>query len=275
MESVNRGFTGSDHLEQMTYWHWVLPHDGREPGEKLQELEMAGNYVIAGGSKGIGLAIVNRLRQHATRIDVYSRQVDDLQTDSVVHHHSCDFSQAQCPLTDLPATIHGAVYCPGSINLRSFRSLKRDDYVADFNINFLGAVNFLQQCYTGLANESDAIARGVVLFSTIAVGQGLPMHASIAAAKGAVEGLMRSLAAEWAPKIRVNCIAPALTETPLAARFFPNESAREAMNARYPLGRTGRADELAAMAAFLLSDDAGWITGQTLGVDGGLSTLRK
>lgn len=236
---------------------------------------MSGNYVIAGGSKGIGRAIVNRLRQHATRIDVYSRQVDDLQTDSVVHHHSCDFSQAECPLTDLPATIHGAVYCPGSINLRSFRSLKRDDYAADFNINFLGAVNFLQQCYTGLANESNANARGVVLFSTIAVAQGLPMHASIAAAKGAVEGLMRSLAAEWAPKIRVNCIAPALTETPLAAKFFHNESAREAMNARYPLGRTGRADELAAMAAFLLSDDAGWITGQTLGVDGGLSTLRK
>lgn len=236
---------------------------------------MSGNYVIAGGTKGIGLALVNRLRQHASRIDVYSRQLDELKTDSVVQHHPCDFSQEVGELTSLPPTIHGAVYCPGSINLRSFRSLKRDDYLNDFQTNFLGAVNFLQQCYAGLMQDADAGSRSVVLFSTVAVAQGLPMHASIAAAKGAVEGLMRSLAAEWAPKIRVNCIAPALTETPLAAKFFANESAREAMNARYPLGRTGRADDLASIAAFLLSQDASWITGQTIGVDGGLSTLRK
>lgn len=236
---------------------------------------MPGNYVIAGGTKGIGLALVERLRPHATRIDVYSRQLDELITDSVVQHRPCDFSQESAELTSLPSTIHGVVYCPGSINLRSFRSLKRDDYMNDFRINFLGAVNFLQQCYPGLTQGAEAAPRSVVLFSTVAVAQGLPMHASIAASKGAVEGLMRSLAAEWAPKIRVNCIAPALTETPLAAKFFANEAAREAMNARYPLGRTGQADDLAAIAAFLLSQDSSWITGQTIGVDGGLSTLRK
>ena len=101
------------------------------------------------------------------------------------------------------------------------------------------------------------------------------MHASIAAAKGAVEGLMRSLAAEWAPKVRVNCLAPALTETPLSAKFFASEAARQSMNARYPMGRTGVPEDLAAMADFLISPESGWITGQVFGIDGGMSTLRK
>lgn len=236
---------------------------------------MPENYIIAGGSRGIGLQIVNRLRKEASRILVCSRKLDELQIDDVVQHFTCDFAQGDCCLPESPEPIHGVVYCPGTINLRSFRSLKREDFLNDIQVNFLGAVNFLQQCYSGLNLESNVANRSVVLFSTVAVSQGLPMHSSIAAAKGAVEGLMRSLAAEWAPKIRVNCIAPALTETPLASKFFANESAREAMNARYPLGRTGRADELAAVATFLLSEDAGWITGQTFGVDGGLSTVRK
>jgi len=201
--------------------------------------------------------------------------LDQLQVDDVVHHHPCDFSTADVDLSDLPEIIHGAVYCPGSINLRSFKSLKLNDFVADMQVNLMGAIQFLQKCYPGLNGDSEGHPKSVVLFSTVAVGQGLPMHASIAAAKGAVEGLMRSLAAEWAPKVRVNCLAPALTETPLAAKFFATDSAREAMNARYPLGRTGRADDLAAMAEFLLSPAASWITGQTIGVDGGLSTLRK
>ncbi len=269
------GFDGSSERSYLAYRPFGQLAMSSEYSIEAREYEMSGNYVIAGGSKGIGLALVNRLRQQATRIDVYSRQLDQLETDSVVHHHACDFAQADCHMAELPTTIQGAVYCPGSINLRSFRSLKRDDYLNDFQINVLGAVSFLQQCYSGLTHDSNAHSRGVVLFSTVAVAQGLPMHASIAAAKGAVEGLMKSLAAEWAPKIRVNCIAPALTETPLAAKFFTNEAARETMNARYPLGRTGRAEDLAATAAFLLSEDAAWITGQTFGVDGGLSTLRK
>ncbi|MBL8890674.1 MAG: SDR family oxidoreductase [Planctomycetaceae bacterium] len=236
---------------------------------------MPGFYVIAGGSHGIGLQIVNRLRKHATRILVCSRSVGDLAVDEVVRHHPCDFSEPNGCLPEFQEPIQGVVYCPGSINLRSFRSLKREDFLNDLQVNFLGAVNLLQHCYPGLNLEGPGTSRSVVLFSTVAVSQGLPMHSSIAAAKGAVEGLMRSLAAEWAPKIRVNCIAPALTETPLSRKFFSSESAREALNARYPLGRTGRADELAAAATFLLSEEADWITGQTLGVDGGLSTVRK
>jgi 3-oxoacyl-[acyl-carrier protein] reductase len=149
------------------------------------------------------------------------------------------------------------------------------DFTADLQVNLFGAIQFLQACSPGLNRDCEGQPKSVVLFSTVAVGQGLPMHASIAAAKGAVEGLMRSLAAEWAPKIRVNCLAPALTETPLSAKFFATDAAREAMNARYPLGRTGRSEDLAALAEFLLSPAASWITGQTIGVDGGLSTLRK
>jgi len=113
-----------------------------------------------------------------------------------------------------------------------------------------------------------------VLFSTVAVAQGMPMHASVAAAKAAVEGLMRSLAAEWAPKIRVNAIAPALVDTPLAARLLSSPEKREALAARYPLKRIGEPADAAALSRFLLSPESGWITGQVFGVDGGMSTLR-
>ena len=138
----------------------------------------------------------------------------------------------------------------------------------------LGAVKFLQACLPGLKKGAGSQPSSVVLFSTVAVGQGMPMHASIAAAKGAVEGLTRTLGAEWAPQIRVNCVAPALTETPLAERFFANDEKREAMAVRYPLKRTGMPSDLAQAACFLLQPSNSWITGQVLGVDGGMSTLR-
>lgn len=114
----------------------------------------------------------------------------------------------------------------------------------------------------------------MVMFSTVAVSQGLPMHASVAAAKGAVEGLTRSLAAELAPSIRVNCIAPSLTDTPLAERLLSSEQKRTAMAERHPLKRVGTVDDMASLAEFLLTDHASWITGQVIGVDGGMSRLR-
>jgi NAD(P)-dependent dehydrogenase (short-subunit alcohol dehydrogenase family) len=134
-------------------------------------------------------------------------------------------------------------------------------------------VRFLQACQPRLRGQGGSPA-SVVLFSTVAVGQGMPMHASVAAAKGAVEGLVRSLAAEWAPKIRVNAIAPALTDTPLAARLLSSPEKREALASRYPLKRIGTPADAAAVARFLLSEESGWMTGQVLGVDGGMSTLR-
>jgi NAD(P)-dependent dehydrogenase (short-subunit alcohol dehydrogenase family) len=236
---------------------------------------MSGNFVIAGGSKGIGLELVRRLETSADRVDVYSRSTDELSVGPTVHHHECDFTQDQIQLEDLPESIDGVAYCPGSINLRSFRSLKPDDFRKDLEINLIGAVKFLQTCLTGLKKAAGDRPTSVVLFSTVAVGQGLPMHASIAAAKGAIEGLTRSLASEWAPKIRVNCLAPALTETPLASRFFATPESREAMAAKYPLGRTGLPQDLASIAKFLLSEESSWITGQIIGVDGGMSSVRN
>ncbi len=235
---------------------------------------MEENFVIAGGSKGIGLELVRQLEPFANRIDVYARSTGELTVSDKIIHHCCDFTKDEVQLDDLPETIHGAAYCPGSINLRSFRGLKLQDFHRDFEINLLGAVKFLQACLSGLKKGGEAQPSSVVLFSTVAVGQGMPMHASVAAAKGAVEGLSRSLAAEWAPQIRVNCLAPALTETPLAERFFATREKRETMAANYPLARTGQPADVAAMARFLLLPESSWISGQVIGVDGGLSSLR-
>lgn len=234
---------------------------------------MPPTYVIAGGSRGIGLELVRLLAPSAARIDVWSRGVDELHPEGVIRHAPCDFADPSAALPELPDEIHGAVYCPGTITLRSFRSLQTDDFRQDLEINLLGAVRFLQACQPRLRGHEGGPA-SVVLFSTVAVAQGMPMHASVAAAKGAVEGLTRALAAEWAPHIRVNAIAPALTDTPLASRLLSSAEKRDAMAARYPLKRIGAPADAAALARFLLSAESGWITGQVLGVDGGMSTLR-
>lgn len=228
--------------------------------------------VIAGGSGGIGLELVRLLAPRAAGIQVWSRTRGGLETDGVVRHVECDFTADQ-PLPEPPESVQAAVYCPGSITLRSFRSLSVADFRQDLEVNLVGAVRFLQTLQPRLVGR-DGRPASVVLFSTVAVAQGMPMHASIAAAKGAVEGLVRSLAAEWAPKVRVNAIAPALTDTPLAARLLSSPEKREAMAARYPLKRIGTAADAAAVARFLLSDESDWMTGQVLGLDGGLSTLK-
>lgn len=232
-----------------------------------------GTFVIAGGSKGIGLELVNQLAPQAERVDVWSRSNLESWGTERVKHSVCDFADPNGALPELPEEIQGAVYCPGTINLRSFRSLQVSDFRQDLEINLLGAVRFLQACQPRLKGR-DGNPASVVLFSTVAVQQGMPMHASIAAAKGAIEGLVRSLAAEWAPKIRVNAIAPALTDTPLASRLLSTPEKREAMGSRYPLKRIGLPGELAAAAKFLLSPESSWITGQILAVDGGMSSCR-
>jgi NAD(P)-dependent dehydrogenase (short-subunit alcohol dehydrogenase family) len=168
--------------------------------------------------------------------------------------------------------LDGLVYAVGSITLKPLARLTDDDIERDFRLNALGAFRAVQLALPALKANPDPSS--VVLFSSIAVTQGFTSHASIGMAKGAVEGLTLSLAAELAPKLRVNCIAPSLTQTPLAAGLTANAQMASAIAALHPLQRLGEVDDIAALAAFLLGPDSGWITGQVIGVDGGRSTLR-
>ena len=229
------------------------------------------NFLIAGGSYGIGQAIVTNLAKQGHHVYVIARTKGDLPDLPNITHIENDAMTDDLDLSILPEVIDGFVYSIGSINLKPFRTLKTEDFLQDFNINVLGAVKILKSIQKPLKKSEQA---SVVLFSTVAVQQGMPFHASVAAAKGAVEGLTRSLAAEWAPKIRVNCIAPSLTDTPLAARLLATPEKKEAAGNRHPLKRVGTAEELGNIATFLLSENSSWITGQVIGVDGGLSALK-
>jgi NAD(P)-dependent dehydrogenase (short-subunit alcohol dehydrogenase family) len=168
--------------------------------------------------------------------------------------------------------LHGLVYCPGSIRLQPFAKLRDEDYREDLELNLLGAVRAIRAALPAMKASGEA---SIVLFSTVAVSTGMPMHASVAAAKGAVEGFARSLAAELAPAVRVNVIAPSLTDTPLASGLLRSERQRESAGARHPLGRVGEPSDIAAAVRYLLSRDSAWVTGQVISVDGGLGTLRR
>jgi NAD(P)-dependent dehydrogenase (short-subunit alcohol dehydrogenase family) len=155
--------------------------------------------------------------------------------------------------------------------LRPFQRIKDEDFVKDFNLQVLGAIKIIKAAMPALKKSDRA---SIVLFSTVAVQTGFPFHSMVAASKGAIEGLARSLAAELAPKIRVNCIAPSITDTPLAASLLSSPEKKEANAQRHPLKSIGSSDDIAAMANFLLTDQAQWITGQIMKVDGGVSSLK-
>ena len=227
-------------------------------------------FVIVGGSKGIGNALVKRLAASGDAILAYSRGIGDLDRVDNVEFLTYDSTTDEAfPTVEGP--IDGIVYCPGSINLKPFHRLSEKDFLSDLNINLLGAVKAIQAVLPNLKEADDS---SVVLFSTVAVQTGMGFHASVSAAKGAVEGLTRALAAEFAPKIRVNCIAPSLTNTPLAERLLNSPEKHEAAEGRNPLKKVGSADEVAAMAEFLLNGESKWITGQIFHVDGGMGSLR-
>ncbi len=185
-------------------------------------------------------------------------------------HIQADVLKAGLPEDALPNELTGMAYCPGSIDLKPVRSIQPEDLRAAFELNVVGAFRCAQQCAERLKRVQGS---GIVFFSTVAVQRGIAFHAGVASAKGAVEGLTRSLAAELAPAVRVNCIAPSLTRTSLAEKVLRSPEREKASAERHPLKRVGEPEEIAAMAAFLLSDDARWITGQIIGVDGGMSAI--
>jgi len=225
--------------------------------------------LIIGGSSGIGLALATQLLEKKESVWVASRRAPEI----AVQHIPLDITQPIGNALDtLPEVLHGVVYCPGTINLKPFHRITEEEFLQDFQVNVLGAVRVLQYVLPRLRKAEGA---SVVLFSTVAASLGMNFHSSIAMAKSAVEGLTKSLAAEWAShNIRINAIAPSLTDTPLASKLLTNDEKREAAGKRHPLGRIGKATEVAHVASFLLSEDTAWITGQIIGVDGGMGTLK-
>jgi NAD(P)-dependent dehydrogenase (short-subunit alcohol dehydrogenase family) len=238
---------------------------------------MASTVLIFGGTGGIGSALARRLRQQGRGVHLAALHEDKLAALAAeigATYSVCDVRNPDAikqAVAGAGAGLDGLAYAVGTINLKPVGRLSDQDFEQDFQINALGAVRAIQAALPVFKNQA---AASVLLFSTVAVAQGFTAHASVAMAKGAIEGLTLALAAELAPKIRVNCIAPSLTKTPLAQALTSNDTMANAIAQMHALQRLGEADDIAPLASLLLSPEAGWITGQIIGVDGGRSTLR-
>ncbi|MTI39452.1 SDR family NAD(P)-dependent oxidoreductase [Fulvivirga lutimaris] len=226
------------------------------------------NILIVGGSKGIGFQLAQNLSSNnnitsvsRTKSEDFNQAVNQVESDVI-----SDVFEYEGEVLD------SLVYCPGSINLRPFNRLSEKDFLNDFNLNVLGAVKSIQANLPKLKKSSNG---SIVLFSTVAVSQGMPFHSSVAASKGAIEGLVRSLAAELAPTVRVNAVAPSVTNTPLASKLLSSEEKIEKSGERHPMKRVGQPQDIASVVEFLISNKSSWVTGQVIGVDGGMSTVRS
>jgi NAD(P)-dependent dehydrogenase (short-subunit alcohol dehydrogenase family) len=234
---------------------------------------MSKQYLIVGGTTGIGKSLTEIITSNGDKVILASRSASERTEGSEnISVHDVDTTDAEADWSFLPEKLDGMAFCPGSINLKPFHRFKPSDFEEDFRINLVGAVNAIQAALPALKKAEKS---SIVLFSTVAVQRGLNFHTSVAAAKGAVEGLTRSLSAELAPGIRVNAVALSLTETPMAERLLSNDSKKEAGNARHALKRFGQPEDIAEMAAFLIGGKSSWITGQIIGVDGGMGTVQN
>jgi len=222
--------------------------------------------IIIGGSKGIGSAIIDSLITNHKIINL-SRTSPEFEHENL-SHFNCDVLKDELPPIE---SADGLIYCPGSINLKPFNRLSLDDFRADFEINVIGAIKAIQT-YTKTLSQSESAS--IVLFSTVATKLGMPFHASVATSKSAVEGLTKSIAADLATKIRVNAIAPTITDTDLAAKFLRNERMVESTIQRHPLKKYLKPNEVAAMATYLLSDLSKSISGQVFNLDCGIVSLK-
>ena len=227
-------------------------------------------YLVVGGNSGIGLTLLNMLQEQGHEVVALSRNSDNCPTGDLITHYQCDIESDAPSFPEISHPLDGLVYLPGTVNLKSLSQLKITDYLRDFHINFLGGVKTIKHY---LPNLSNGTSSSIVLMSSVAARKGFPFHCSVGAAKGAIIGFTHSLASELAPKMRVNAIAPSLTDTPLTHSLLDSEEKKAGSGKRHPLSRVGKPEDIASMIAFLLSDNASWITGQIFGIDGGISTL--
>ena len=234
----------------------------------VQNLNKVKKYVIIGGSSGIGKALVETLSADSNVYGTFNENVQENKENVRFQHFDVTKEEK---LVDIPEEVHGLVYLPGTINLRPFPRIKPAEFLRDYEVNHIGAVKVIQQLLPNLKKADHA---SIVLFSTVAVQTGMGYHSLVASSKGAIEGLTKALAAELAPNIRVNCIAPSLTATPLAAGLLSTDVKKDASANRHPLKSVGTPEQLAATAKYLLTDQSSWTTGQVLHVDGGIGSLR-
>ena len=224
------------------------------------------NIIIIGGSKGIGKATVANLIDNNLITNI--SRTKPLLSHNNLQHHSINILEDDLPNIEKVDTL---IYCPGSINLKPINRLSIDDFKNDFEINVLGAVKAIQHFLPKLKKGNNP---SILLFSTVASKLGMPYHASIASSKSAIEGLVKSLGAELAPTIRVNAIAPTVTDTELASKLLRNEKIIESIKDRHPLKKYLNPEEVADMAAFLISDKAKSISGQIIQLDCGIVSFK-
>ncbi|MDC7998489.1 SDR family NAD(P)-dependent oxidoreductase [Gilvibacter sediminis] len=226
-------------------------------------------FLVIGGTSGIGAALVKMLSEQGNKV-IATYNTTTPESINNVEFHQLDVTDEQASLPELPEAIDGLAYCPGAINLLPFKRLKKTNIQADFDLQVGGAVRAIQHALEPLKNGNGS----VVMFSTVAVQSGFNFHTQVSMSKGAIEGLTRALAAELAPTVRVNAIAPSITDTPLASRLLNSDEKKAANAKRHPLQKIGEPEDIANAASFLLNDSSSWITGQVLQVDGGISTLK-
>ena len=230
------------------------------------------NILVVGGSSGIGLNLVKILASQGAQVYNASRTESTDWPDGLIHIPIDVLGNLDLIAEKLPEKLDGLVYAVGSINLKPFSRYTEEDFITDYKLNVTGAARIIQLTYRSLRNSG---AASIVLLSSVAAKTGMPYHASIAAAKGGVESLALSLAAEFASQnIRVNVVAPSLTDTSLAGNLLNTPEKREASAKRHPLGRIGKPEDIASAISFLLSEESGWISGQILGIDGGMGNLK-
>ncbi|MDZ4748342.1 MAG: SDR family oxidoreductase [Saprospiraceae bacterium] len=227
--------------------------------------------LIIGASSGIGQQLAVQLASAGHQvIGTYHSKPTTSETPNLTYHH-CNVLDEQPEFSFVPEAIDGLVYCPGSIMLKPFHRIKPADFLNDYQLQVIGAIKTIQATLPALKKGKQS---SIVLFSTAAVQTGLNFHTLVSSSKGALEGMTRALAAELAPSIRVNCVAPSLTDTPMAASLLNTDEKRAANALRHPLRRIGTPSDIANMVEFLLTEKSGWITGQIMHVDGGISNLK-